>query len=212
MADPVRLLHVEDDPLQHRLVQVRLKAVPDLTFETTWALREDEALAAFGRERFDLVLLDYVLEQGDGLHLLRELRARDPVVPIIALSGTATAQVAADLIRGGADDYFDKAELSAERFSASIRFCIDRAAKLRGRKPDAAQALGEQLAGLTADFTARLGPDFFDRLDRLVSELRTRCTTLAALEELFARETVPTAARPVLLEIATRLFGDDRAR
>jgi DNA-binding response OmpR family regulator len=210
MADSVRLLHVEDDPLQHRLVQVRLKAVPDLTFETTWAVREDEALAVFGRERFDLILLDYALEQGDGLHLLHALRARDPVVPIIALSGTATTQVAADLIRGGADDYFDKAELGAERFPASIRFCIDRAAKLRGRKPNA--ALGEQLAGLTADFTARLGPDFFDRLDRLVSELRTGCPTLAALEELFARETVPPAARPVLLEIATRLFGDDRAR
>ena len=68
MTDSVRLLHVEDDPLQHRLVQVRLKAVPDLTFETTWASREDEALAAFGRERFDLILLDYVLAQGDGLH------------------------------------------------------------------------------------------------------------------------------------------------
>jgi DNA-binding response OmpR family regulator len=211
MADSVRLLHVEDDTLQHRLVQVRLKAVPDLTFETTWAVREDEALAAFGRERFDLILLDCVLEQGDGLHLLQELRDRDPVVPIIALSGTATTQLAADLIRGGADDYFDKAELSTERFSASIRFCIDRAAKLRDRKPNAVP-VGEQLAGLTADFNARLGPDFFDRLDRVVGELRTRCTTLAALEELFARETVPTAARPVLLEIATRLFGDDRAR
>jgi DNA-binding response OmpR family regulator len=212
MADSVRLLHVEDDPLQHRLVQVRLKAVPDLTFETTWAAREDEALAAFGRGRFDLILLDYVLEQGDGLHLLQELRARDPVVPIIALSGTATTRVAADLIRGGADDYFDKAELSAERFSTSIRFCIERATKLRGRKPNAAAAAAEQLAGLTADFTARLGPDFFDRLDRVVGELRTTCTTPAALEELFAREAVPTPARPVLLEIAARLFGDDRAR
>jgi DNA-binding response OmpR family regulator len=211
MADSVRLLHVEDDPLQHRLVQVRLKAVPDLTFETTWAVREDEALAAFARERFDLILLDYALEQGDGLHLLRELRARDPVVPIIALSGTATTQVAADLMRGGADDYFDKSELSAERFSASIRSCIDRAAKLRGRVPTPAPVRGDQLAALAADFTATLGPDFFDRLDRVAGALRTQCPTRKALDVLVARTPLPAAARPLLLEIAARLFGESPA-
>jgi CheY-like chemotaxis protein len=168
-----------------------------------------EALSAFGSGRFDLVLLDYVLAQGDGLHLLQELRARDPVVPIIALSGTATAQIAADLIRGGADDYFDKSDLSAARFSESVRACIDRATKLRGRTPGVPLAVGDRLAGLTADFAARLGPDFFDRLDRVVVELRGQCPNFADLESLFARVTVPTAARPILLEIAARLFGED---
>jgi hypothetical protein len=49
-------------------------------------------------------------------------------------------------------------------------------------------------------------------LDRVVSELRTRRTTLAAREELLARETVLTAVRTILSEIATRRFGDYRAR
>lgn len=179
-----------------------------LAFATTCVTRQDEAIAAFGPERFDLVLIDYLLAQGDGLQLLLELRARDPVVPIIAVSGTATAEVAAELIRGGADDYFDKSNLDPNRFAASVRSCVERAAKLRTRVSAAPAAAAGQLAGLVDDFARRLGPDFFERLDRIVADLRGQSTHLADLETLFSRLSLPIVGRPVLLEIAARLFSD----
>ncbi len=212
MTETVRMLHVEDDPIQHRLLQLRLRSIPDLKFDTTWVTREDEAVAAFEPGRFDLVILDYMLAQGNGLHLLREFRTRDRVVPIVALSGAATAAVAAELIREGADDYFDKSDPQPERFVQSLRTCLTRAARLRTRA--CADALLTAVADLAADFTARLGPEFFAKLDRLVTDLGSRCRSLAELEALLARAVPaprpgrPTPARPILLELAARLFGD----
>jgi DNA-binding response OmpR family regulator len=68
---------------------------------------------AFGREaaragRFDIVLLDRTLPDGDGLALIPTLRAENPGLPIIVLS--ARGQVP-DRILGlneGADDYLSK--------------------------------------------------------------------------------------------------------
>lgn len=212
MTETVRVLHVEDDPLQHRLLQLRLRSITDLRFDTTWVTREDEALAAFEPGRFDLVILDYMLAQGNGLHLLREFRARDRVVPIVALSGVATAAVAAELIREGADDYFDKSDPQPERFVMSLRTCLTRTARLRTRA--GANTLSTAIADLATEFANRLGPAFYAKLDRLVADLGSQCRSLPELEALLARAVpapapgYPTPARPILLEVAARLFGD----
>ncbi len=65
----VRLLHVKDEPTQHKVLLVRLEAAAGLRFEPTWVTGEGNALEAYAPSRFDLVVMDYMLEQGDGLHL-----------------------------------------------------------------------------------------------------------------------------------------------
>src|SRR3954470_2405976 len=103
-ARSIRLLHVEDDAIQRKLLHAHLKQLPDLQFEVMPADSEDDAIATLGRG-FDLVLLDYHLNQGNGLSCLRRIRQRDPHIPIIAISGVATPEIAAELLEAGADDY-----------------------------------------------------------------------------------------------------------
>jgi DNA-binding response OmpR family regulator len=77
-----------------------------------------------------LVILDYQLAQGDGLHLLKQLRRLDPIVPIIGISGVAPAEVAAELVRAGADDYFEKSHLDSAKLAKAIRAVLLRAESL----------------------------------------------------------------------------------
>lgn len=67
-----------------------------------------EALALYDRERFDLVILDLMLEETDGFEVARQIRQRDPRLPIIMLTARSAAE---DRIHGlelGADDYVTK--------------------------------------------------------------------------------------------------------
>jgi DNA-binding NarL/FixJ family response regulator len=68
----------------------------------------------------------YQLSEGDGLHFLKELRRRDSNVPVIALSGTASPQIARELVECGADDYLDKKDLSRDVLARSVRDVLSR--------------------------------------------------------------------------------------
>lgn len=79
-------------------------------------------LAALGKteaEQFDLVLVDHVMPEMDGVELTRRLRARDNyrLVPIIMVTSDRDQQVRLDAIGAGATDFvnkpFDRVELLA---------------------------------------------------------------------------------------------------
>jgi PleD family two-component response regulator len=58
---------------------------------------------------------------------------RDPIVPIIAISGVATADVSGDLVSAGADDYINKRELTSGLLGESLRDSLKRADAWRKR-------------------------------------------------------------------------------
>jgi CheY-like chemotaxis protein len=124
-------LHVEDSLLPRRIVAEQLAAVKEYAFAITCVATEQEAVREFAEHGADCVLLDYHLEQGDGLSCLRQLRQLDPMVPIVALSGEATPEIAAELLRGGADDYISKKDLRSGTVTRSLCSALARADALR---------------------------------------------------------------------------------
>ena len=110
----MRLLLVEDD----RMIGDSLRGALRLEGHAVDWVRDAEAAAqTLATERFDLVLLDLGLPRGDGLDVLRGLRARGDATPAIVLTardGTADRGAGLD---AGADDYlvkpFDLDELNA---------------------------------------------------------------------------------------------------
>jgi CheY-like chemotaxis protein len=67
-----------------------------------------EALAAVQRQRPALVLLDIEMPGMDGLAALRGIRAIDPAIPWIVVTGNASAQVAGEVIKEGVFSYLPK--------------------------------------------------------------------------------------------------------
>ena len=70
----IKLLHVEDEISQRRLLAHHLAAINDFHFEILYADAEESALDLFDSGGVELVILDYHLQQGNGLNCLEELR------------------------------------------------------------------------------------------------------------------------------------------
>src|SRR2546423_8197649 len=132
-SDRPSLLLVEDDEPTRAFLADNLAADG---FRVATAADPGEALRAIEVRRPDLVLLDLLLEGGNGLEVLDRVRRADglgsridPDLPVIVVSGR-TAEV--DRVRGfarGADDYVSKGiadlslRLKAARRSAGSCSC-----------------------------------------------------------------------------------------
>ncbi|MBN2752316.1 MAG: sigma-54-dependent Fis family transcriptional regulator, partial [Rhodospirillaceae bacterium] len=70
----------------------------------------DSALAAMKERRPHLVILDVWLEGSrlDGLGILREIRHRDPDLPVVMISGHGTIETAVAALKEGAYDFIEK--------------------------------------------------------------------------------------------------------
>jgi putative two-component system response regulator len=78
-----------------------------------------EALARCAAEQFDLILVDHIMPEMDGVEVTRRLRARDAyrLVPIIMVTSDSDQSLRVDAIGAGATDFinkpFDRTELLA---------------------------------------------------------------------------------------------------
>jgi DNA-binding response OmpR family regulator len=101
----MRILIVEDDPLVGDGVR---RALSGGGFAADLVASAEAARSAIDTESFDLVIADIGLPKQDGLQLVRSLRGRGQLVPILMLTardGLADRVTALDL---GADDYLTK--------------------------------------------------------------------------------------------------------
>jgi CheY-like chemotaxis protein len=211
----VRLLHVEDDLFQQRLVAKMLTGLPDFAFSIVCVDSEDAAVAEFEKGA-EFVLLDYQLSQGNGLSCLQKLRTRDRITPIVAMSGTATPEVAAELVAEGADDYIGKQDLTPELLARAVRDALTRADAWRRQAPPpnaAADRVGQLFLEMSRDFVAALGPDFPARLDALEAAARESRISLDRVQALFdsaaaAHGQPRCLQRPLELELLLRLADD----
>jgi len=84
----------------------------------------EEALLMYKTTGYDLIVLDLMIPKVRGLDVLRTIRTRDGVTPILILTAISEVRSTIDLLNSGADDYmtkpFDLGELLA-RARALIR-------------------------------------------------------------------------------------------
>lgn len=93
-------------------------------------------------ESFDVILLDYRLESGDGIEALEMVRAH-PVnsqCPAIMVSGVADPDVAVRAMRLGCSDYLAKSDLDADGLRDAVLRAIERSALLRDTDRNRAEA------------------------------------------------------------------------
>jgi DNA-binding response OmpR family regulator len=102
-----RVLVVDDDPDVRRLVEMKLRLEGVATALAATGL---EALATLDAEDFDLVILDIMMPELDGIETCRQMREDERWADVPVLMLTARAQVS-DIERGfdaGATDYMVK--------------------------------------------------------------------------------------------------------
>lgn len=118
---PVRLLLVEDNPRDARLVEIALSEPPRLRHELRRASSLAEAKAFLGG--VDLILLDLGLPESQGIPTLRALLRAAGGIPIVVLSGQSDPESEAEALEAGARGYVPKRHLTA----TSLTGCIEAA-------------------------------------------------------------------------------------
>ena len=104
-TETVRILLVEDEK---HLAEGLLYNLSAEGYETVLARDGREAFQLFDQGPWNLIVLDLMLPLVDGFEVARQIRAKDPRVPILMLTARAAEE---DRVRGlecGADDYLTK--------------------------------------------------------------------------------------------------------
>ncbi|TPW16349.1 MAG: Signal transduction histidine kinase, partial [bacterium] len=104
MSGPIRILLLEDDPADARLVGQMLRRVKTTPFEVAVVNRLAEAVAKLkaGAEVFDVVLADLGLPDSTGIGTLDALTEAAPHLPVVVLTGNDDDAVALEALKRGA--------------------------------------------------------------------------------------------------------------
>jgi len=101
----IRVLYVEDEPFLGKIVKESLES---RQFEVHWVTDGADVLATFEQIRPHVCVLDVMLPNRDGFAVGRDLRARDPLVPIIFLTAKNQTQDVLQGFESGGNDYLRK--------------------------------------------------------------------------------------------------------
>jgi CheY-like chemotaxis protein len=109
----LKILLVEDNPVNVKVASLHLA---QLGHEMIAASDGAEALKLLSRERFDAVLMDLEMPGMDGLEVTRRIRSADPrhgkpldpLVPIVAMTAHALAELRDRCLEAGMDGYLSK--------------------------------------------------------------------------------------------------------
>ena len=182
-----QILVVEDEPAIRNVLKVLLEAERYRVIEAASALRAQVEVRS---HKPDLLLLDLGLPDGDGLQIIRRVRAWSPI-PIIVLSArTQEAQKIAALDLG-ADDYVTK-PFSAAELVARVRAALRR--NVRNLEQTGELALGPvriDLATRTAsgtDGSIHLTPLEYRVLECLARHLGAIVTQQQLIREVWGPE------------------------
>ena len=125
-GNATRILLVEDNPGDARLIREMLAEAEGASFEIDWAPQLAAGLEKLSRGEIDLVLLDLGLPDSRGLDTFVKAYAQAPQIPFVVLTGLDDQTLALSAVRKGAQDYLVKGQTDGEVLLRAIRYATER--------------------------------------------------------------------------------------
>lgn len=147
----VRILLVEDNDGDARLLELTLKKVPSLPHELVRTDRLAPACEMTAHEQFDILMLDLSLPDSHGLDTLDRMSTAAPSLPIVVFTANDDDVMGMEALQRGAQDYIVKGQTDARTLARSLRYAIE-----RKRSQLALQAAHDQLEQRVKERTAEL--------------------------------------------------------
>lgn len=160
-AKVVKVLLVEDNEYDQMAFR-RMAKQRELPYEIVTAATGSEGLGKLQSAEFDVILLDFLLIDMDGLEFLKEMKGKGIDTPVIFLTGQGSEKVAVAAMKLGASDYLTKmSDLShLAQLPSNINQALEQH-KLRKER--------EQIEQMRSDFIAMLTHDLKNPLSTIIS-------------------------------------------
>jgi len=139
-----RIMIVDDHPMMRDGLTMRISSQADMEV-CGEAATEDEAVELVKQLSPDLVIVDISLQSGDGIELIKRIKALNPTVKMLVVSAFQESLYAERAMRIGALGYLNKQE-SNEKLIHAIRTVLkgERYASVELTQRLVAQALGKR--------------------------------------------------------------------
>ncbi len=119
------ILVVDDDKNIRKLINTHL--VKTRLYEVTEASNGEACLKKMDIFRPDMILLDLQMPGIDGMETLKEIRKREPHMPVVIMTAHGTIEKAVDSMRKGSYDFLTK-PFEAERLKVTVKNALDASA------------------------------------------------------------------------------------
>lgn len=141
MDDIIKILYIDDYDLDRELVRDALEKESS-GFTVTEASNREDFETLLKTKDFDVVLSDFNIAGFEGLQVLDAVRAHDPRLPVIIVTGTGSEEIAVKSLKQGASDYVIKRPQHIRKLSQTISAVLETKA-LKDRHEEAQSALRE---------------------------------------------------------------------
>ena len=125
----INILSLEDSDNDFEMITTVLSDQKQITLSRS--SRIEDAIQVLKKSHFDLILLDYLLSDGNGLDLLKRMEQEGLEIPAVVITGQGDEMIAKHVIQAGAYDYLPKNKISEESL---LRVLINTLEKARLKK------------------------------------------------------------------------------
>lgn len=126
----LRTIVADDDPLVRRLIRDTLQRAEVTVIAEASTGREAVELSLFYRP--DVVVMDYMMPEMDGVEATRRIYAEDPGIRVVLLTGAGDDELGLRGLRAGAAGYLSK-EVELDALPRALRGALDGEAAISRR-------------------------------------------------------------------------------
>lgn len=122
--EPVKVLLIEDDLGYARLIKEMIKDAKEESFTVEHRTDLNKGLKRLSRGGVDVILLDLLLPDSEGLSTFLSVRNRENKVPIVVLTSIEDEKTATTAVRRGAQDYLFKREITPGLLVRALSYAV----------------------------------------------------------------------------------------
>lgn len=170
------ILLIEDDREDYFIIRDLLEDIPHQPHELHWINSYEEGREAILAHDYDACLVDYLLDDGNGLDLIKSVTpSKDIQFPILLLTGKGNLEVDRNAMEAGASDYLVKNLLTPYSLDRAIRYNIRHVQNLQQIRE-----LNKNLEAKVEERTRELAQSL--EKEKELSEMKSRFVSMASHE------------------------------
>lgn len=108
----LRILAIDDDALQLKVLKKGFEHISSLRCVVDYATDPAKALEQFGRQQYDLVVVDYNMPGMSGLEVFQKVKLAAPTVPVVIITAGAEIEKVIEAMKSGVYDFLVKPVLA----------------------------------------------------------------------------------------------------